>query len=107
MERNRKFWIKAAFILLTLVLIIGTAQVFRMFYIGYHNVDLAYNFAKIGFTSDLASDFKYYSLDELYIRGTNSMKKAIDLSILIICGAVLWTIFFMTKFKKINQEVKK
>ena len=92
------------FILLTLVLIIGVVQVFRMFYSGYHNVDLAYNFVKIGFDSDLASDFKYYSLNEIYIKGTNSMKNALNLYTLIICGAVLWAILFMNKFKRTEKQ---
>jgi len=96
--KNKNFWINTTFILLTLVLIIGMANTFRTFYRGYHNVDLTYNFNKIGFSLDLASDFKYHSLDEIYIIGLNDMKKAMNLSALFFCIGILWAILFMAKF---------
>lgn len=47
-----------------------------LFYNGYHNLDLSFNFLNLGYTMDKGIDKHFISLEVSYLAGLNQMRSA-------------------------------
>lgn len=65
-----------------------------MFWNGYHNLDLSFNFLNLGYTQDKGINENYIKLEESYLTGLNGMRNGFmwlgfDLILAVYLGYLL------------------
>jgi len=97
------------FFLLTVFIISFTYYGINTFYMGFHNVDLAWNLKQfensLGIVLiDTASDGNLYTMNELYIIGLSYLKKSTTYFGFAIISSLIWGFLLKTiiqgKWKK-------
>lgn len=87
---NIKNLIKRFGVVVVLVVLLYTSYNGIMeFYIGYHNLDLAYNFIQLGYNQDLTTSGEFRQLHDLYIQGRNQIKNGFNWLVFDVILALL------------------
>ncbi|MFA5485106.1 MAG: hypothetical protein WC260_02560 [Candidatus Pacearchaeota archaeon] len=73
-------------------------------YSGYHNLDLSFNFLKLGYTSDISTKFQFMSLEEVYTMGLNQVLSGTGwLCLSIILSLILGYFIGLIKLKNYKK----
>lgn len=81
---------------LLVVLLYTSYSAIMAFYLGYHNLDLSYNFINLGFNNDLTTQGDFIELHTLYLQGRNQIKYGFNW----ICFDVIIAFILGYLFKK-------
>ena len=87
-------------LLILIVLLYTLINSIILFYGGYHNLDTAQNFIKLGYEADINLDGEIVNLGEYYLIGLNSMINGFGW----VCFDVILSLIFGYSFKGVGKR---